>query len=183
VLQDVYDLANAVDAEACLHLPLKVQKQTAWTSAWTILPACLMGYVVLVFQWPLLATRWWVAALCLAGTAGAFRWHMRRSAYRVHWKLDIAQRRLQSVEPGSVAVLLDASHSIGCISGPLHHGGISIGIELRHRTLGPLATLCSVDIPTPLGSNLTSQLTILDNCVDRLVDRLEIRRSGARLIS
>ncbi len=183
MLQDVHDLAAVVEMEACLYLPARVQKQTVWTSVLTVLPLCLMGYIVLIFRWPLLATEWWVIVLCLFGAAAVLRWHVRRSTYSAYWILDITKRRLESVEKDVAPIQLGASHSIGCHSGPLHHGVLTVEVELRHRTSGPVATLCSVDMPTSLKSNLATQLEILDKCVDRLVHRLEIRRSGARLVS
>jgi hypothetical protein len=140
-----------------------------------------MGYVVLLVLQPSIANAWWCIALVVASGLGMCWWQVRHFTYRVQWLLDMTQRTLQPARGGSV-ISLDLAHSIGIIPGPPDHGVLSCEVEFRHKAAGPIATLCAVELQSSDSETLSMQMDSLDRCVDELVERLGIRRSGGRLV-
>lgn len=180
-LYTVRDLTEVCLTEARLFLPSRVGMHGMWAGLVGVLLLCLLGYSALGAAWPHLAASWWARAACLVAAGLLCVWHVRRFAYRVQWMLDIPRRQLESVVDGAGPIALNAEHSIGCIAGPYSHGVWSCSIELRHRSLGPVAELFTVQVHALPGATLTQQIVALDDCIDALVRRLGIRRSGGRL--
>ena len=182
MFRNVNDLASAVREDACLYLPERVHQRSTWTPPWNILFVWGTGYVLLLVLQPAVANAWWGIALVVASGLGMCWWQVRYFTYRVQWVLDMSRRTLQPAR-GGPAIPLDPAHSIGIIPGPPDHGVLSCDVEFRHRTAGPIATLCAVELQSSDTETLSMQMDTLDRCVDELVGRLGIRRSGGRLIS
>lgn len=183
MLRDVNDLAAALREDACLYLPERLHRKTVWAYLVPVLYVCGGCYSMLFVLQHSIATAWWGIALVAGSAMGMCWWQLRRFAYRVQWVLDMSLRTLQPAQAAGPAIPLEPAHSIGIMSGPPDHGSLSCEVEFRHRTAGPIATLFAVELQSSDTETLSMQMDTLDRCVDELVSRLGIRRSGGRLIS
>lgn len=181
-LYTVQDMVNVCAIEPRLCLPSMVSVGKSW---WLVVAAtallCMLGYAAMFAAWPPLAESRWVMAAWLLGWGLMCIRKIRSRPYRIQWVLDITQRQLFRAGRSAEPISLNTEHSIGCIPGPYSHGAWSCSVELRHKRLGPVATLFDLEVQAALGSSLGQQMAALDHCLDMLARRLDIQRSGGRL--
>ena len=153
----------------------------------------LMGLSAVMAFWQ----AWWLSvALAVVTVLVVRRWYLKDPA-QDHglplewngWRIDISQRSLSRIGAPQVEATqqidtlclepVDA-WSLGILMGaPQERQAIYAWcIELRHRSRGPVATLCVLHS----ASAAHVVLQDIDALVDTLAQRLGIRRSGSRLL-
>jgi hypothetical protein len=94
------------------------------------------------------------------------------------WEVNFEQRTLTPVWlSGYSTISLGPDFSLGCYLGSDVDQQPAWLLELRHVRRGPVATLMMV----PVGGRGVGDARMMDRCVDRLAERLGIRRSGSLL--
>ena len=140
---------------------------------------------------------WWLVvalALAIAGLAWHWGWRQPAQAHGLPlewngWNIDVAQRTIArvGVPQGEGTQDLDVVHlepadawSVGVLMGDSQTSKYIAAwrIELRHRSRGPMAVLCTVRS----ASAARAVLQDIDALVDVMAQRLGIRRSGSRLL-
>ncbi len=119
--------------------------------------------------------------LCSALTAWVIRVQLahHHQKARSGWEADFRQGRLTPVGLANhEAIELTAEHSLGCYVGSGDEASHGYQLELRHARRGPVATLTMVY----LRAGNVQDVKLLNQCVDLLAQRLNIRRSGAPLL-
>jgi hypothetical protein len=178
--------ASAIEQQSRVWLPLQLLGQGV--SVWSVLLGTAMaGAVVWVHTFFLLDLRG-IAALgwglliccCVAGATLSFKRALQRDRGR-GWEVDFHRATLTPVGLAQQQPIeLGAEHSLGCyLNGGDSERSLSFQLELRHARKGPIAALTVVR----LQSGNAADVEILDRCMNRLVDRLGIRRSGAPLVA
>lgn len=153
----------------------------------------LMGLSAVMAFWQ----AWWLSIALAVVTLLVVRRRYLKDPAQDHdlplewngWQIDIPQRSLSRIgaPQGEAAQQMDTlrleqvdAWSLGVLAGaPQERQAIYAWcIELRHRSRGPVATLCV------LHSASAAQVVLqdIDALVDTLVQRLGIRRSGSRLL-
>lgn len=140
---------------------------------------------------------WWLSvALAVVTVFVARRWHWKDPAQDHDlplewngWRMDIPKRSLEriGIPKDEAAQQIDTlclepvdAWSLGVLMGDARERQAVYAwcIELRHRSRGPVATLCTV-----YSTSASRQMLLdIDALVDTLVQRLGIRRSGSRLV-
>lgn len=177
--------ACAIEQQSRVLLPQRLQGQgVGW---WTVLIGASLAGVALWMQIVVLLHLRGVVALgsgLLIGLGvAAAAWGLHRSAQRGRergWVADFQRRTLTPVGLSEhQAIDLGPDHSLGCyLNGGAQDSSVTFQLELRHARRGPLAALTVVQ----LKGGSTKDIETLDRCVNRLADRLGIRRSGALLL-
>ncbi|WP_010466381.1 hypothetical protein [Acidovorax radicis] len=178
--------ASAIEQQPRVWLPLQLLGQGvgAWSVFWGTAMAGVVLWVQALF---LLDLRGMVAlacglliCCCVAGATLSFRRAQQRDRRR-GWEVDFQRRTLTPVGLAQQqAIDLGAEHSLGCyLNGGDSERSLSFQLELRHARKGPIAALTVVQ----LQSGNAADVEILNRCVNRLVERLGIRRSGAPLLA
>lgn len=178
--------ASAIEQQSRVWLPLQLLGQGV--SVWSVFWGTAMVGAVLWVQAFFLLDLSGVAALvgalligcCVAGATWSFKRAQQRDRGR-GWEVDFQRRTLTPVGLAQQqSIDLGAEHSLGCyLNGGDSERSLSFQLELRHARKGPIAALTVVQ----LQSGNATDVEILNHCVNRLVERLGIRRSGAPLLA
>jgi len=177
--------ASAIEQQSRVWLPLQLLGQGV--SVWSVLFGTGMAGAVLWLNTFFLLDLRGPAALgwglliccCIAGATLAFKRAQLRDRGR-GWEVDFRRGTLTPVGLShQQPIELGAEHSLGCyLNGGNSERSLSFQLELRHARKGPIAALTVVQ----LQSGNAADVEILDRCMNRLVERLGIRRSGAPLV-
>lgn len=174
---------------------LLVQHQRAWlplelhglqNPKQVVLVTVVTGIVVsatLLLHLDLHGVPAWLAGVgvCSALTAWAIRVQLAHHHWKARrgWEADFRQGTLTPVGLANhEAIELTAEHSLGCYVGSGDDALSGYQLELRHARRGPVAALTMVYLP----AGNVQDVKLLNECVDLLAQRLNIRRSGAPLL-
>ena len=184
-LHGVATLAQALHRVPRLLLPSRMHKPTGpWAPVVTLVPVSIYAGWTLM-QIPGLDRQpgqWIAASMVGVLTGGALWWMQRKRRDFTGWLIDFEQRSISPIGQGTLEPisLEGKEHSLGCYAGGAQNSGMSLLLELRHVRRGPLAQLCEIAL-TGSSTTVAQELEQLDQCVDLLVQRLHIRRSGEPL--
>lgn len=196
------DLLQQVQNDAEVWLPSRLQ---SGPKSWLVrglegLPTLQLGVSALVAVSSVVALAqalWWVLGFALLAGVGLYHWRLRDPAHNEDlplewngWRINVPQRLLTRVGAplDEAAQAIDTlqlepsdAWSVGLLPGDVqeHRAVYAWRLELRHRSRGPVATLCVLG--TASGSRVVLQ--DVDALVDTLAQRLGIRRSGSRLLA
>lgn len=176
-------LLAAVEQQPRLWLPLQLQADQFWV--WSV---PFVAVMLVASLWSLLADLLGagpvgsVVALVLMaiGAAGATWGAMRtqRRPQRAGWEVSFEHRTLTPVGlPGRDTITLGPEFSLGCCPAADGRDDRAWQLELRHIRKGPVAELTFIHV----GAGSPEDLELLDRFMNRLAERLQVRRSGAPL--
>lgn len=176
-------LAVAIEQQSRVWLPLQMAGGTSVVSS-VLLGSSVAGLGLWMFIFssaergessPLFGIFMMGYGVFLA-TRGAQR--RPRGNHRRGWEVSFEQRTLTPVGlSGYSMISLGPDFSLGCYLGSDGDREPAWQLELRHARRGPVATLMLI----PVGARGAGDPEVLDRCVNRLAERLGIRRSGASL--
>ncbi len=178
--------AGAIEQQSRVWLPLQLRGQgVGWQSV--LWGACLVGatlWVQIFFSLDLDGVAALGSAVLIACCVGGATWYFQRAQRREAHCGSVADFQHRTLTPVGLSeqqtIELGPDHSLGCyLNGGDHDSSVAFQLELRHARRGPLAALTVVQ----LKGGSTEDIETLDRCVNRLVDRLGIRRSGAPLLA
>lgn len=151
-----------------------------------VLGTAAMGIVVgigLLFHLELRGLMAWLigVGVCSALTGWAIKVQLAHHHRKVRsgWEADFRQCTLTPIGLANRETIeLTAEHSLGCYVGSGDDASSGYQLELRHARRGPVAALTMVYLP----AGNVQDVKLLNQCVDLLAQRLNIRRSGAPLL-
>lgn len=178
--------AGAIEQQSRVWLPLQLRGQgVGWQSVlWgtSLVGATLWAQILFLLDLGGAAALGWgvLIACCIGGATWYFQRVQRREA-QCGWEADFQRRTLTPVGLSEQqAIEMGPDHSLGCyVKGGEQSNSLTFQLELRHARKGPVAALTVVQIK----GGSAKDIETLDRCVNRLADRLGIRRSGAPLLS
>lgn len=196
------DLLQQAQTEAEIWLPAVLKSgrpSWIWRGMQRIEDVQLWLYVLMALSVVMAFWQaWWLSvALAVVTVFVARRRHWKDPAQGHElplewngWRMDIPKRSLEriGIPKGEAAQQIDTlclepvdAWSLGVLMGDAREQQAVYAwcIELRHRSRGPVATLCMV-----YSTSASRQMLLdIDALVDTLVQRLGIRRSGSRLLA